>query len=298
MCNRKCLLINEDQKIAIIEKYNNKVKITEIFKEFGKPVGFTESGFKKFLNRNITVKRFPINIKLGVNHNFFDELKEIQCYLLGFYLADGNLFTIGNSYRIAINVSFKDKYILDLFKEYIAPNNPIITRLPKPFISVNNKTYQGVEQSKIVITSNKIGKYFKDLGFSENKTQLVKRVPNLNDDQFLHFLRGYFDGDGCISIGKHKGGHCYKRFQLTSFDEQILIDIRNRLEILGVKTKIYSERNHFHILVQNTIELVKLYDLLYQNCKFYFKRKEEIFKLVKKTLRELEDLKFLKPRNA
>lgn len=278
------------------EEYLNGVSAKELFNKYVHKQK-SLSGFNKFLIKEFG-KRFPSNMHKEINHDFFDSFQEIQSYLLGFYLADGNLYKVGNSYSINIGVSFEDEYIVKLFQQFIAPNNLIRLENPKTFVSVNGKTYTGKPQSKIKITSEKIGKFLENLGYGVNKTQLTKSLPILNDDNFFHFLRGYFDGDGCIVVKERKEGWMNRRFQLTSFDRNILEEIVERLKNFNIESKVYSERNHYHILIQNKKTLEKLYNLMYNNASYYFKRKKEIFKLGEKTLREFRELKNSEPCNA
>jgi DNA-binding transcriptional regulator WhiA len=282
--------------LKLKEEYFNGIPARELFNKYNSKQK-SLSGFRKFLIKEFG-KRFPTYMYKNVNHDFFDSFGEIQSYLLGFYLADGSLHKTGNSYNIIIGVNSEDEYIIQLFKKFIAPDNPIKLKKPKSFVSVNGKTYTGKPQSIIRISSQKIGKFLEDLGYGVNKTSLTKSLPNLNDDNFFHFLRGYFDGDGCIVIKERKEGWMNRRFQLTSFDKNILEDIVQRLKTFDINAKVYSERNHHHILIQNKKPLNKLYNLMYNNASYYFKRKEEIFKLTEKTLREFRELKNSEPCNA
>lgn len=245
----------------ICNKYNmsSNSKIYKIIKEF-----------------NLKKRENPRNIK-NVNHNFFDEINEIQAYLLGFYLGDGSLYITGNSYNIKIGVKYTDIYIINLFKKYISPESNIQTKKSSLFKSVNNKWYTGNEQKLISFTSTKIGKYLQDLGFGKNKTNLFKFLPDFSNENKIHFLRGYFDADGCIMVKLRKEGWINRRFQLTSYDRNILDDLVLFLDNNNINSKVYSERNHFHLLVQKKTEIIKLYKLLYNNCNFFFERKKRYF---------------------
>ena len=45
-----------------------------------------------------------------------------------------------------------------------------------------------------------------------NKSKII-RLPKLKEDLYRHFIRGFFDGDGCLQL-QDKIYHC--RFDLTS----------------------------------------------------------------------------------
>lgn len=244
-------------------------------------------------------RRINPKIIQDVNHDFFDEINEIQAYLLGFYVGDGNLSMVGNSYSINIEIAEEDRYIVDLYKKYISPNSNLKISTPKPFKSKNGKYYQGVNKIIIRITSSKIGKFLVELGYGANKTKLVKFIPlKFSDENKIHMLRGYFDADGCIIAKIRKEGWMNRRFQLTSYDRNILDEYVIFLKSKNINSKVYSEKNHFHLLVQKKSEIIKLYDLLYNNANFFLTRKEEKFKEVKKTPSDFREIKDSKSCNA
>ena len=43
-----------------------------------------------------------------------------------------------------------------------------------------------------------------NLGFGYNKTYAELHIPNIPRELIRHFVRGYFDGDGCITGGVYK----------------------------------------------------------------------------------------------
>lgn len=95
------------------------------------------------------------NSKREIRINFFTDIQtEIQAYLLGFYVADGNLNLKRNTIRVKINE--KDKEIIDLYQKFISPEarirknesftmigttNKLITVNPTYQIDIANKKY-------------------------------------------------------------------------------------------------------------------------------------------------------------
>ena len=74
----------------------------------------------KFIQDNYpATKHHMFNREL--RHEFFDKIEtEIQAYLLGFYVADGNV----NEHRktLRITLSEIDKEIIELYKIFISPD--------------------------------------------------------------------------------------------------------------------------------------------------------------------------------
>ena len=150
------------------------------------------------------------------------------------------------------------------------------------------------------IKSNKISNKLKELGFYERKTYEQHDIPSeLNDKGFYSFLRGYFDGDGCISysdIEKHHTLTSGKEitytnvnysFSIVSYTDRILNQIKSRLEQDGISvSNITKNRNAYYLYVSKLESIKKLYGLLYNNCNdLYLTRKrdkfEEIINLVR-----------------
>ena len=248
---------------------------------------------------------------LNKNDDFFEEIdSEIKAYLLGFYLGDGSL-SMPNSNRIRysfrISVSEKDKYIIDLFREYISPNSKISYTKPKEII-IGNKKYLQNGQFKIDINSKRLCLSIDKLGYGTNKTYTEKYLPNIDKVLMSHFLRGYFDADGVCVTGEYERNDrntTLKRvkttFCITSKDNIILEDIRNFLLFkLKIDIKIYydSNRKVYNLKSSHKSYLISLYHYFYDFANFYLQRKKDSFSLVMLTPREFRELKSSKPRNA
>lgn len=116
-----------------------------------------------------------------LNEDYFKTWSNNMAYILGFFVADG-VVAKDSPY---ISFSQKDKEILEDIKKELNSEQPL---------SQNKKT--GVYLFTI---NSKILKH--DLmelhGITPNKSLNVK-FPFVPDKYLSHFIRGYFDGDGCI----------------------------------------------------------------------------------------------------
>ena len=133
--------------------------------------------------------------KYAINHDFFVNINtEEQAYLLGFYVADGNVNEKRKTFRVCI--SEKDKEIVEMFRKFICPNARWHEYKPYEVNGRNNKIYLGHTKIACDINSTKLVRSLVDLGYGYNKTYAHLRLPKLTDELMLHFIRGYFDGDG------------------------------------------------------------------------------------------------------
>lgn len=128
-----------------------------------------------------------------VNHDFFDKIdSEEKAYWLGFLYADG--YNNTDFYQIEFALKEEDEYMVNLFKKSLSSTYKTI----KKAVNLNNKIFYSFRHT---IYSKKISKDLEKLGCPKNKSLKLKFPTNDQVPEYLisHFMRGYFDGDGCIS---------------------------------------------------------------------------------------------------
>ena len=94
-----------------------------------------------------------------------------------------------------------------------------------------------------------------------------------------HFIRGYFDGDGCFSQEKIKSG-IYPRLSLLG-----TLNFVNKVkEICGNIGSISEKirKNKYYQLRFNRVESISFMNYIYSDCQIYLDRKYEKYKLFKK----------------
>jgi len=144
-----------------------------------------------------------------------------------------------------------------------------------PFFSkvFNKKVIAHEKKSNSVygfyICDKKIVKFFKDFGFSNNKTYdvVIPEIILRSKDKsiFVSFIRGFSDCDGCFSLMKRKGKYSnfklnfntYPRINIKSVSSLIinqLSDLLNRLDIehtIGIERKnIKNEADAYWIMIR------------------------------------------------
>jgi len=127
--------------------------------------------------------------KGNVNIDFFKTWSKEMAYILGFFAADGGMFINSGGSRY-LQFTSTDYEILEKIKNLL---------LAKQKISLKKKSSKNHKDCYLLqVGSKEMFDDLKRLGFTPKKELNVK-VPNIQDKYFSHFLRGYFDGDGCIS---------------------------------------------------------------------------------------------------
>lgn len=173
---------------------------------------------------------------------------EEKAYLLGWIASDGSVRRKG---EIKINIHEKDHEILCKLRDIVCKDILIIKN--------DDKVCFGISSTKI---SQDV---IKHLNIDFGKKDSYVSFPILDDNQLVwDFLRGYFDGDGCIT---KKSG--YPSASITSNSVQMLQDIKKFVCIPSCLTRNQLEWNGC-----NAIDF--LYEL-YKNASIYMERKHNLF---------------------
>ena len=218
--------------------------------------------------------------KYNICHDFFENIdSEIKAYLLGFYVADGNVNEKRKTFRISITES--DGEIIDLFKSYISPESKVYRYLPYKVLGRNCKIYIGNPKLAYDVNSSKLVKSLVSLGYGYNKTYSRLRLPNIDDSLMIHFIRGYFDGDGWVTtwtaVEKGKKDRIRCSIGICNKYDELLNDIAMFLGKFDIDfRKHYLKRDDmYRIVCQNKKSLKNFYDLFYENSNYFLTRKKE-----------------------
>lgn len=199
-------------------------------------------------------------IKYKIDDTVFEKIdNEEKAYWLGFLYADGYLNDEKNTVTLAL--SNVDIDILYKFKSFLKSEKKIRR---------NNKT-----SSKVVIENKKIYKDLLNKGLHQKKTHTID-FPDIEDDLKRHFIRGYFDGDGCITYGKKMG----KSASISIVSNlNFLKKIDNNVDIHFSYNKRHKDRedNILTITSGGIGNIIKFYLYLYDNSNIYMNRKKNKF---------------------
>lgn len=152
----------------------------------------------EILNNICPLEKGYVSSKRLVRQNFFENIQtEIQAYLLGFYVADGSLNRKRGTIRVKVTET--DKAIVDLFAKYISPDARNVINDSFDMIGASGKEIHVKNSAQVDITSKILSNSLDKLGYGERKTYSDLHLPDLSPELLKHFIRGYFDGDGCFT---------------------------------------------------------------------------------------------------
>jgi hypothetical protein len=245
----------------ILNQYDNGLSISEIAKQ-------NNTNFRlirKILidnNREIRTNSFNSR-RYSLNHEKFDTIdSEDKAYWLGFLFADGCVHE--NSNDISLSLSIVDIGHLEKFKTFLETDKPIRTYSKKV----------GSDYSKMIATSSHMKESLISLGCIPNKTTTL-RFPNIRKDLVLHFIRGYFDGDGSITYASTQKSYKFRMCGTYEF----LSSVKEILDIENPLRQRWPDRgvNNWEIDFGGNIKTYKKLKLLYENSTVYLDRKFERF---------------------
>lgn len=152
-----------------------------------------------------------------------------MAYVLGFIYADGAVEDCRKSSRTCyLSLANNDLDLLKDISRAISTQQTIHVRDQRT-MKIGGKEYL-CKTSYVVRIGNKI--IYDDLmklGLCPRKSLIIE-LPEVPDEYFSYFLRGYFDGDGCINVEKTKNNRLNIIF--TSGSEVFLEQMANKIQEL------------------------------------------------------------------
>jgi intein-encoded DNA endonuclease-like protein len=173
----------------IITEYNEGSNILRLSKKYRASQNTIRKIFKE---NNVAFKRRDITCrKTNADFTFFKNIDTPEkAYWLGFIYADGHC----NKRLLSIRLAAKDIGHLEKFKSALKSDHKI-TEFSE---YKHGFCYEGQKTCLFDVGSKEISSDLKALGISGDKTT-YSRVPQIPELLYPHFIRGYFDGDGCIT---------------------------------------------------------------------------------------------------
>ncbi len=198
-----------------------------------------------------------------------------MAYVLGFFAADGCMIQ-NNRGGHFIEFDITDIDLLLAIRTAMKSSHKIAIRTRNPKHKVGYR---------IQIGSSKIYDQLHKLGFSPRKS-LTLRMPDVPAQYFADFVRGYFDGDGCIYFKKHhvkdrKNARYVFATRFTSGSRTFLSALLKRLRDIGLqKGFILKKSSSGYELILSHRDSVALYRIMYNNRRdsdIYLGRKYKLF---------------------
>jgi len=214
------------------------------------------------------------------NEDYFEVIDTPEkAYFLGFIFADGCLINNPKEYRykLVIKIHNKDE---DMLKRFIS----LLDSEVEIWRSKNR------DISEVGFSSKKMINDLKNLGIHQNKTYTIE-YPKIDEKLEKHFLRGYFDGDGCIRINKDKRDQSKRGdLRIVGGSVKFIQTLNERMgKLFGVNVnKIYGQKNKQYKFVgwAGMSDIEQIYNGFYSDTDLFLIRKKIIFDEVIDIIRE------------
>lgn len=246
-------ILTKEQEQEIIQKYNAGTSKNALHLEYK----VSEGTIRRALRRNnITIRQVQgTNIShYYINSNFFekDKITRESAYVLGLLASDGNVARKENCVYIELNTV--DIQLLIEINQVLENEREVKTYSRKD----RNDT------SKLYFFSRKIVEDLAYFNIIPNKTYAnVDFAEHIPDKYFFDFIRGYFDGDGCITKVNST-----LRWQLDGVSLSTFQTIQSFFKKAGIELKIRIEKDK-----KSTMPKYRLYCYSKKRC-------EQIFELL------------------
>lgn len=199
------------------------------------------------------------------NREFFKNIdSKDKAYILGLLYADGCNFIKGTRYKVSLVLHLKDKYLLEDINNLIGSERPLQVSYNTSILHLSGKEYSD--------DLTKLGCMAKKSLILEFPTK--EQVP----EEFLpDFIRGYFDGDGCIGISNN-----YLRVTIIG-TEKFLLSLSDYLISKGIDSKIYKQQSQkvYSLKVLRKDSVISFRNLIYDKAQLKLSRKYEKFLTLK-----------------
>lgn len=193
--------------------------------------------------------------------NYFNNIDTAnKAYVLGFIYADGCNTRKG----LQIGLHEKDKEVLDFIKSELKISNSL--RHIKPY--KENWSYKW----ELTTCSIELSNALTNVGCPPAKSLILKFPDFISDDLIPHFIRGYFDGDGSISLC-NKG---YYRLSFVSGSIDFINSLRNYLKLKTSHLIPLYEGACYSLQTSKKAAVKAIVELMYTDSTFSMQRKYNI----------------------
>lgn len=203
------------------------------------------------------------------NDDYFGTVKtQERAYWLGFLAADGCVKHNRGSLVVAVALAEQDRGHLERFREALGITAPVHTET-------------STASCRVQVYSAQLAEDLSRFGVVPRKSATI-RWPELPPDLLSHYLRGYFDGDGCVHVPK--SAPVYRSWFSIVSNTEFLLGLQAYLgETLGFGANKFGRWNktagyeYAALAYSGLRQLEAFYRLIYGGATVWLPRKREKF---------------------
>ena len=235
-----------------------------LLQDIAKLYGVTRATVSNLLKKNgVVVDRYTYHF----NEHYFDNIdSQDKAYILGLLWADG--YNCVEKGSISIQLQEQDKNLLEKINNVTNNERP----LRKTCLSEKSPKWQ--DQYMLTWQSKYVSNLLDDLGMHQRKSLVLEYPKWLDESLHRHFIRGYFDGDGSISLSKEGKFASLNMVGTKMFLCTIQDIIKNTLGVEVFVQRDIRARDPICVLRCSTKDGVKnILDWIYNDASLFLDRK-------------------------
>lgn len=214
-----------------------------------------------------------------INENFFKTWSSSMAYVLGFIYADGAIIDSRISSRTCyLLLSNNDSGLLYQIRKTLSSDHKLDYRPAAKRDFGKGRTYLCKPSYRLRIGNGEIYKDLLSYGLKPRKSLTIE-LPEVPEKYFSFFLRGYFDGDGCVNTYPRKSGKIIQ-VVFTSGSFVFLNKLSERIsDILRIKPKNIPFQSGAFRLVIRANEAISVCKYMYKDLEAspFLKKKYGIY---------------------
>lgn len=214
----------------------------------------------------------------SIDETFFEKINtEEKAYWLGFLYADGSIVERLNrnktrikSLTLEVGLSDCDRTHLEKFKIAIGFGGNIKSK----YTTINDRR---IKTARLVVYNTKMCRDLISLGCTPRKS-LTLKFPSRDivpDEYIDDFIRGYFDGDGCVFHNHNNLSYVINFVGTREFIEGMFEIVSKKININ--KTKVVKKGNAYQVAWSGYSNFVNWGSYLYEKSNVFLDRKKEGF---------------------
>lgn len=204
--------------------------------------------------------------------NIFTSIsEEWQSYFLGLLFADGNLY----KNRITISLVEDDFYVVETICKNLFVFPPKFYRSIHTIKDSNGNSIECTPQLSVSFSNVEFANILREnFNLQPNKSLSCMFPKNIPSKFIHHFIRGYFDGDGCIKNNN-------KRRTVSILGSKSFLEaVKYILLLEGIENIHITQRgNIFSIYIYSSNDVDLFYKFIYSDATIFLERKRMKFNL-------------------
>lgn len=253
---------NKDDIVNIYESGKNSSEICKL-------LGCHRSTVERTLKKN-HIKTRRRSDYCDFDKYYLDRIDtEEKAYFLGFMYADGYNQESNGTARIVLQLRDMD----------------FLNKLAKLLNHAKKASVTRLNQSQICFCSRHFTRRLAELGCIQNKSFKIIFPKWLLNTKFVrHFIRGYFDGDGCLYFNKELKKPVITIVSTNDFCKSLQQISKNELSIIPQKLETHPNHITKRYRISGKNKCLTFLNWLYQDATIYMDRKYQKYLLLKNIL--------------